>query len=41
VEKCIFDNRGRDYIRRETVKHALRMGLRGLADDQAVSAGRP
>lgn len=30
TEKRIFDNRGRDFIRRETVKHALRMGLRAL-----------
>lgn len=30
VEKRIFDNRGRDYIRRETVKHALGMGLKAL-----------
>lgn len=41
VEKCTFDNRGRDYIRRETVRHALRMGLSALADIQAVSAERP
>lgn len=41
VENRIFDNRGRDFIRRETVKHALRMGLKALGDDQAVSAERP
>ncbi|MHA6641860.1 CinA family protein [Mesorhizobium sp. A623] len=35
TEKLIFDNRGRDFIRRETVRHALEMGLRALADDQA------
>ncbi len=31
VEKRAFDNRGRDFIRRETVKHALRLGLEELA----------
>jgi nicotinamide-nucleotide amidase len=41
VENRIFDNRGRDFIRRETVKHALRIGLEALGDDQAVSAERP
>lgn len=30
TEKMIFDNQGRDFIRRETVKHALRMGLKAL-----------
>ncbi len=30
VEKRIFDNHGRDFIRRETVKHALNMGLKAL-----------
>ena len=30
TEKVIFENRGRDFIRRETVKHALNMGLRAL-----------
>ncbi len=30
TEKCVFDNRGRDFIRRETVRHALNMGLRAL-----------
>jgi nicotinamide-nucleotide amidase len=30
TEKRIFDNRGRDFIRRETVRHALAMGLRAL-----------
>jgi hypothetical protein len=28
-----FENRGRDYIRRETVRHALEMGLRALLDE--------
>ena len=27
----IFENRGRDFIRRETVRHALEMGLEALA----------
>ncbi len=30
VENRVFDNRGRDHIRRETVKHALCMGLEAL-----------
>lgn len=30
TEKVIFRNLGRDFIRRETVKHALEMGLRAL-----------
>lgn len=30
TEKIVFDNQGRGFIRRETVKHALRMGLRAL-----------
>jgi nicotinamide-nucleotide amidase len=30
TEKMIFENRGRDFIRRETGKHALRMGLKAL-----------
>lgn len=29
-EKRLFENKGRDFIRRETVKHALRMGLKAL-----------
>jgi nicotinamide-nucleotide amidase len=37
TEKRIFENRGRDFIRRETVKHALGMGLRAMDEtDQAV-----
>lgn len=31
TEKRVFENRGRDFIRRETVRHALHMGLRALA----------
>jgi nicotinamide-nucleotide amidase len=30
TEKRVFQNLGRDYIRRETAKHALEMGLREL-----------
>lgn len=30
TEKRIFESLGRDFIRRETVKHALRMGLKAL-----------
>jgi len=36
TEKRLFDNRGRDFIRRETVRHALEMGLRALGGSQAV-----
>lgn len=31
AEKMIFENRGRDFIRRETARHALEMGLKALA----------
>ena len=41
TEKRQFENRGRDFIRRETVRHALTMGLAALEADQAVAAGRP
>ena len=30
VESCIFDDKGRDFIRRETARTALQMGLRVL-----------
>jgi nicotinamide-nucleotide amidase len=30
TEKRVFENRGRDFIRRETTKHALTMGLKAL-----------
>jgi len=30
TEKRIFENRGRDHIRRQTVRHALEMGLKAL-----------
>ena len=33
AEKRIFDNRGRGFIRRETVRHALEMGLEALGED--------
>ncbi|MEP9388055.1 CinA family protein [Mesorhizobium sp. KR9-304] len=32
TEKRIFQNLGRDYIRRQTTKHALEMGLLALGD---------
>lgn len=31
TEKRVFENFGRDFIRRETVRHVLKMGLRALA----------
>ena len=35
IAECrIFDNQGRDFIRRETVRHALTIGLRALNGDQ-------
>jgi nicotinamide-nucleotide amidase len=40
TEKRIFENLGRDHIRRETTRHALKMGLKALeGKDQAVAAG--
>lgn len=36
AEKRQFENRGRDFIRRETVRHALTMGLEVLADPYAT-----
>ncbi|MDI6026045.1 CinA family protein [Corticibacterium sp. UT-5YL-CI-8] len=30
AEKRIFEDKGRDFIRRETVRHALEMGLKAL-----------
>jgi nicotinamide-nucleotide amidase len=33
AEKHVFDNKGRHYIRRQTVRTALKMGLRALASD--------
>jgi nicotinamide-nucleotide amidase len=31
TEKRVFENRGRDFIRRETARHALVMGLKAMA----------
>ncbi|MBX3584574.1 MAG: CinA family protein [Rhizobiaceae bacterium] len=31
AERVVFENRGRDFIRRETVRHSLAMGLKALA----------
>lgn len=37
VSECqLFTDKGRDFIRRETVRHALELGLRALAADQAA-----
>lgn len=36
TEKRLFDNSGRDFIRRETVRHALELGLKALGDDQTA-----
>ncbi|MER9681029.1 CinA family protein [Mesorhizobium sp. M0184] len=37
VSECqLFADKGRDFIRRETVQHALELGLRALAADQAA-----
>lgn len=33
AEKRLFENRGRAFIRRETVRHALEMGLQVLEDE--------
>jgi nicotinamide-nucleotide amidase len=41
TERRQFENRGRDFIRRETVRHALTMGLAALEADQTPSPGRP
>ena len=30
TEKRVFQNLGRDYVRRETARHALEMGLTAL-----------
>ena len=39
VSECqLFDDKGRNFIRRETVRHALELGLRALAADQAAGA---
>jgi nicotinamide-nucleotide amidase len=36
TERQLFADKGRDFIRRETVRHALELGLRALAADQAA-----
>jgi nicotinamide-nucleotide amidase len=33
AEKRQFENRGRDFVRRETVRYALEMGLRALGEE--------
>jgi nicotinamide-nucleotide amidase len=33
AERRVFKNNGRDYIRRQTVRHALEMGLKALGED--------
>lgn len=38
TQKCLFENRGRDFIRRATVRHALEMGISALGDAQAERA---
>jgi nicotinamide-nucleotide amidase len=40
AERRLFENRGRDFIRRQSVKTALEMGLAALDADQ-VAAGAP
>jgi nicotinamide-nucleotide amidase len=40
TESRIFENNGRDFIRRETCRHALDMGLRAL-DDHVQADGSP
>ena len=41
AEKRLFDNQGRDYIRRETVKTALELGLETLTDRRRGHAPTP
>lgn len=39
VSECqLFADKSRNFIRRETVRHALELGLRALAADQAAGA---
>jgi nicotinamide-nucleotide amidase len=35
AERQLFADNGRDFIRREAVRHALELGLRALVADQA------
>ena len=39
AERKLFENHGRDFVRRETVRHALVMGLHALGDQE--TAGGP
>ena len=39
AESRIFEDRGRDFIRRETVSHALTIAIRSLEEDQRGSTG--
>src|SRR5690606_22873838 len=41
AQKRIFDNRGRDHVRRESVRTSLQLGLQALRDDQAAAPGLP
>ncbi|MER9139906.1 CinA family protein [Mesorhizobium sp. M0830] len=38
VQRKIFADKGRDFIRRETVRHSLELGLRALGQSQAEGA---
>ena len=38
AEHKLFDDNGRDFIRRETVRHALELGLRALGERQPDAA---
>jgi nicotinamide-nucleotide amidase len=38
AERQLFADKGRDFIRRETVKHALELGLRALGEDYTGAA---
>ncbi|MER9297327.1 CinA family protein [Mesorhizobium sp. M0621] len=38
AEHRLFADKGRDFIRRETVRHALELGLRALGQSQAEGA---
>lgn len=40
-EKCVFENHGRDHIRRQTVRHALEMGIKALAKDRSIDQSAP
>lgn len=36
AERCLFDNRGRDYIREQTVRHAMEMALAALEESRTA-----